>query len=319
MTLLVPRRKTTVADDMFAYYGVKRNFTVRSLSAPDWIRFGSLGFAFSLLWFSEVATWSKAFREADIVYSRDAFVLLQYVLLGRKLVYEAHMTPTLISRIVARAAFRVVVISGGLKDAYVAAGVSAKKIVIAHDAVDPALFAASHDKSQSRSWLQIPQDARVVMYVGKVEDAKGTNTFASAGELAPEGTVFVVIGEGKEKALLAKKHPRVLFLPETPYRELPRVLAAADVLAIPNSAHDLDASRFTSPLKAFAYLASKKPIVASDVPALREILEGRATFFTPDDPSALLEATTKAVSPSDTLPDYSWNNRARIITEALSI
>src|SRR3989344_48411 len=96
--LVVPGRKTHIAEDPFSYYGVKKNFTLTTLNAPDWVgKLGSFGFVFSALWFSEAARWRKSFWMADVIYSRDALVLFQYILLGRKLVYEAHTKPTVIS------------------------------------------------------------------------------------------------------------------------------------------------------------------------------------------------------------------------------
>jgi glycosyltransferase involved in cell wall biosynthesis len=49
------------------------------------------------------------------------------------------------------------------------------------------------------------------------------------------------------------------------------------------------ASYFTSPLKLFEYMASGKPIVASDLPAIREVLSHNTNsiLVPPDNPEAL--------------------------------
>lgn len=317
VSLLVPGRKTSIDSDAFSYYGVSPNFEIKNLRIPDLTPFG--GFALSMLLFSEAAKWQKEFWHADVIYSRDAFVLLQYVLLGRKLVYEAHTKPTFISKIVARLAYRVVVISEGLHDAYVRAHVPRERIVVAHDAIDPDSFLRTYNPHTVRRDLGIPFDKRVVLYVGRIDRAKGVETLARASELLPEDTQIVIIGDGPEKGVLQEMFPRVLFLPQTPYRDIGKVLSAADILVLPNSGADIDASRYTSPLKAFAYLASGKPIVASDVPALRAICEKNTSFFTPDDSRALVKAILHPPLPLPLDPrQYSWSVRARSILQGLS-
>lgn len=318
--LVVPSRKTHITENPFAYYDVRPNFTLTRLKTFDFVSWGPLGFTLSSLWFSEAAARRKSFWNADIIYSRDAFVLLQYLFLGRKLMYEAHTKPTLISTLVARRAYRLIVISEGLRDAYVRRGVTSAKITVVHDAIDPEPFKKHYDQKESREWLGIPTDKKVALYVGRIDAPKGADTFAAASEYVPEDTLCVLIGPGPLAEELKKKYPKALFLPETPYRDLPRVLASADVLVLPNSAKDENAAKYTSPLKAFAYLASGKPIVASDVPALKEILKDSARFFEADNAKACAVVIQQKKVQTDAvrqLDSFSWEERARRILTAL--
>ena len=59
----------------------------------------------------------------------------------------------------------------------------------------------------------------------------------------------------------------------------------ADVLVLPNSAKD-KMNLYTSPIKMFEYMASKRPIVASSLPSIKEILsdQDNAILFNPNDP-----------------------------------
>lgn len=331
--LAVPGRKTHITEDPFEYYGVQKNFTLTVLNAPDFISWGRPGFVFSALWFSEKARWRRSFWEADVIYSRDAFVLLQYLLLGRTLVYEAHTRPTVISLFVARRARSLVVISEGLRDAYVRAGIPAGRILVAHDAIDPIPFEKQYDRNEARAWLDIPHDKKIALYVGRIDEAKGADIFAAASAYMPADTLCVLIGSGRLAESLRQEYPKALFLSETPYKELPRVLSAADVLVLPNSARDEDASRYTSPLKAFAYLASGKPIVASDVPALRAIFSGKdAFFFRADDATHLASVIRRVCEDSEDhgrhneiglnapreMRQYTWGARAKRILGFLS-
>ncbi len=65
-------------------------------------------------------------------------------------------------------------------------------------------------------------------------------------------------------------------------------LRGADVLALPNPASSIS-STFTSPLKLFEYMASGRPIVASDLASLREVLRNgkNALLVEPGNPQAL--------------------------------
>lgn len=99
-------------------------------------------------------------------------------------------------------------------------------------------------------------------------------------------------------------------------------LGEADVLVLPNTATAISA-RYTSPLKLFEYLAAGKPIVASDLPAVREVLrDGQtAVLVTPGDPTALGAGIRRVVGDRqlaarlaraafDLAAEYSWDRRA---------
>lgn len=290
VTLALPGRKTSIEETPFSFYGAEKNFKIKEFKVPDFISLGALGFIISALFFSEEVRWSKAFATADIIYSRDALVLLQYILLGKRIVYEAHTKPTFISTFVARRCYKVVAISKGLADAYRVRGV--RNILIARDAVDLKAFAGAYNKEEVRKEFSLPQDKKIALYVGKIDEAKGADVFAAAS--GHTDVLCVLIGPGGDK--YKSKYKKVVFLNETPYKDLPRVLSLADVLIIPNSGNDVNSSVYTSPLKAYAYMAARKPIVSSDVPALKEVFAGQdVEFFSAGDSSSCAAAIERAL------------------------
>ena len=233
------------------------------------------------------------------------------------MVYEAHTKPTWISIFVARRVYKLVAISEGLRDAYIKVGVANGKIIVAHDAIDPEPFKKKYNQKEERERLGIPLNKKVALYVGKIDEAKGADTFAAASEHVPRDMLCVLIGhESVQKKELKRKYPKALFLPETPYRDLPRTLATADILVLPNSLKDKDASTYTSPLKAFAYMAAKKPIVAANVSALRVIFSNSVVYFTPDDSKSLSTALEESYFPKPKKP-YTWHDRAKTIITSL--
>ena len=102
---------------------------------------------------------------------------------------------------------------------------------------------------------------------------------------------------------------------------------SADVLVLPNSAKPKISSHYTSPLKLFQYMASGVPIIASDLPSIREILtDDTAFWFPPDDERALArqieyvlshpdEARSKAARAREEVKKYTWDARASAILE----
>jgi glycosyltransferase involved in cell wall biosynthesis len=122
------------------------------------------------------------------------------------------------------------------------------------------------------------------------------------------------------------------------HADVPARLAECDVLLAPYgrtvkvSDGTTEVSRWMSPLKLFEYMALGKPIVASDLPVLREVLSdfGNARLAGPDRPgewerviSELLSNPKEAAAIArrariDLERKYSWRCRARAIAEALT-
>lgn len=326
--LVIPGRKTHIEDDAFVYHGTAQNFKIKELHTPDWVQAGPVGFLISLVCFAEAAAWRLSYWTADVVFSRDALVLFQHILLAKKFVYEAHNNPSWFSVMVAKRAKTVVAISEGLKQVYVVKGVRPEKIIVVPDAVDVKMFDNALSKIDARRRLSIPEGEKIALYVGRIDGGKGADVFAASSEFLPEGTRAVLIGNGPLAHNLKSKHTKAFFLPETKYTDLPNVLPAADVLILPNSGKGTESARNTSPLKLFAYMASGIPIVSSDVPAVREILsEDSAVFVKPDDPRVLADGIVATLSGAGAgkgekakalAIQYSWGSRAKRILSTLS-
>ena len=99
----------------------------------------------------------------------------------------------------------------------------------------------------------------------------------------------------------------------------------ADVLILPNSAKD-KMSYYTSPLKLFEYMASKRPIVASRLPSIEEVLKDKenAILCEPDNPEDLAEKIKWVLNNDcdkivrqayEDVQEYSWDKRAENIAQ----
>ena len=326
--LVVPDRHTHIGGDPFTYYGVEQNFIMTKLPVIDSVKWGRVGFLLETLSFAVSAFFHVRGKYADVIFGRDESILYPLSFLSvRRIVWETHTGAwNYFARKMSHRATHIVAISQGLKDFYLKHGVSKEKILVAHDGVDLADFAVSYSKHDAREYLGIPKDIRVALYVGRLDGWKGVDTLFSSARFLPEGITTVVIG-GEEHQIetLKAEHPKVMFLGYRPYRELARNLRAADVLVLPNNGKDEISVSFTSPLKLFAYMAAGLPIVASDLPSLREILdEDTATLVEADNPLALAKgiegilsapdrARVHATNAKKKVETYSWNRRAESI------
>ena len=124
-----------------------------------------------------------------------------------------------------------------------------------------------------------PDRPFTVGYAGHLYPWKGVDLVVEAVAALPDTRGLIVGGHAKEPDLARVKDlavrlscaDRVTFTGLLPPGDVPSRLGDADVLVLPNPASAI-ASEFTSPLKLFEYMASGRPIVASDLPSFREIL-----------------------------------------------
>lgn len=325
--LIVPNRKTHITDDPFSYYGVKKHFPIRRLPVWDTAMYGRFGFLLQSLTFACTLRYHLREKTYDVLYSRDEHIL---AFLKAPFVWESHTGAwNRAAQRVARRAKHIVTISNGLKEFYATKGIRASCITVAHDGIDPAQFANPESKEAARARLGLLTDTQIAMYIGRLDGWKGTDTLLQAAKLLPSNVMVVIIGgEPEQVSALSSQYPNVRFLGFHPYKKLADNMVAADVLILPNTGTDKVSTTFTSPLKLFAYMTSGVPIVASDLPSIREVLdEHSAILVPPDDVAALAtgiqralqEAGTRATAASERVKKYSWKCRAERIVVALSV
>jgi glycosyltransferase involved in cell wall biosynthesis len=308
--LIVPRRVNTPqmqqVDDLWAHYGVTAPFRVVYLRCLDlqplirisldlWFRLVTLTFGMSALRF---LIDQRGKRHSVLIYTRDEHLAPWLVRLKRLLslsvFFEAHAVR---SASWARRLFGVdgiVAISEGLKREFVALGLPPERCLVAPDGVDLSKYAHLPHRSQARRLLGLSSDRPIVCYTGHLYAWKGVYTLVESAILLPEA-VFVIVGGMPEdvdalRQFAAQRHAdNVQLVGHVPPREVPLYQSAADVLVLPNSAGEKISALYTSPLKLFEYMAAGRPIVASDLSSMREVLIDRANamLVEPDAPRAL--------------------------------
>lgn len=328
--LIVPARKTHITENPFSYYGVEENFTITYTPVLDVIRLGRIGFWLESLSFSLVVLF-KMVGARGVMYSRDELPLFLLSFFKKNMMWESHTGRyNFLVRHLAKVGIRFVVISQGLQDFYQKKSVESE-ILVAPDAIDLSAFTHPETKEVARTRLGLPLDKNIALYIGRLDGWKGVQTLLEASKELVDGVQIAVIG-GEETQIAAMKttYPQVLFLGARPYRELADNQAAGDILVLPNTGKDTVSAHFTSPMKLFSYMAAGKPIVASNLPSLREVLnEDNAIFFEADNPHSLA-AALRRVSSDQSLATrvadkarhdvvrYTWEARARTILDFIT-
>lgn len=331
VTLVVPARRNPIKDDPFEYYRVRRTFTVIHAATWDLVDWGVVGFLMQSLTFALSAARMPQLQDAHVIYGRDEFPL---AIIARRtrlpIVWETHTGAwNRAARTIVRRAAGIVAISEGLKRFYVEKGIAEQKIIIAPDGVDVEDFADPESKEASRARLGLPLDKKVALYIGRLDGWKGADTLCAVSALLPpEILVAIIGGESAQIEAMRAQYPAVRFLGYRSYRELADNQAAADVLVLPNTGKDRTSTEFTSPLKLFTYMMSGRPIVASDLPSIREVLSEETAYFAkPDDPRSFARAIAHACDDPDApkkaraarqkAEGYTWQARCRRIADLL--
>jgi glycosyltransferase involved in cell wall biosynthesis len=205
-----------------------------------------------------------------------------------------------------------------------------EKFLVEPNGVDLDLFKPM-SKDEARKKLSLPPDMRLSLYVGRFFEWKGLGILVDAAESLKEGSVLGLVGDSAErfKVITGRDpHPNMKFFGDQPYPEIPLWIAAADVLLVLGTKKDVQSYKYTSPMKVFEYMAAKRPIVASETPALKEVLTKEACYFyEPDNAEDLAQKINEAIEmPGGAHSDaayaivarHTWGARARRIREFMN-
>jgi len=264
-----------------------------------------------------------------VVYARGEVVFsllpLSYLV---PVFFETHQIRNYESlyQVVLRRVKGIVVITDRLKKKFVEEyGIKKDKIVVARDSVNLQKF--SDVVADKVIWVKhgIRTDKKIVVYTGTLSSEKGVDTLAASAEYVGENTQIVFIGGNQSHAEAFKEKYKasnnIFVLGYVEHEYIPKYVAAADVLVLPDLFTDTYANLYTSPMKLFEYMASGRIIVASDVPSLREVLtDDTAIFFESGDAKALASKIEEALksyhvaqkngrNAQEVVSDFTWSKR----------
>ncbi len=347
--LLHARRRSALplpaGESLFSYYGVQAPTepTVEAIPCRDWIdsvprrlqygpaRLQELDFSRNAA--ERVLHDSGADGLQPLVLSREVEAARRLLRRGHRAVFlELHRLPGgrlrrgWLAEVLDRAA-GVIAISEGVAEDLADLGLPAERLCVEHDGVDLERYDGSLTQAAARAAIDVPADTPLVVYTGGLLAWKGVDLAVDAARLLPHVQFVIAGGMDADVAALRRRAAGLTNVRIDGFQPPTRVLdyiCAADVGLLPNRSKPAISARYTSPLKLFEYMAAGVPMVASDLPSMRALLEhGKdAVLVAPDSASelalgirTLIEDPHARYHMSKRLriraPRYSWDKRAR--------
>lgn len=214
-------------------------------------------------------------------------------------------------------------------------GVDDSRIRVNPNGVDPEVFKPNCGGSEVRRALHL-EDKLVIGFVGTFGPWHGVLVIAEAIARLEPPCHFLLIGEGSLKARVEQmvresgKEAMVTFTGRLSHKQVPSYLDACDILISPHVPMEDGSDFFGSPTKLFEYMAMAKPIVASRLGQIADVLEDGRTglLITPARADELVKgikllAQDKSLSTSlgnaarqKVQNSYTWRKNASRVIEA---
>ena len=330
--LLAPDKKKdaeTGISDIFEYYGISKQFIIKHLPCPairgrDWI-------------YAAFVRQTLKKIKPDLVYGRHLMGCTQAARNGYRVMYELHFPVwerskrdhDLFREIITSTDFcKLVVITNALKKICIEQGfLPANKILVAPDGAD-----RLHDFSSLPEW-QGRENVLQIGYVGHLYSGRGIDLILALAEKLDAMDFHLIGGTPSDidywKTQTIRTNvffhgyitPNLVYK----YRNSCDILLAPYQETLTTADDGPNTSKVMSPLKIFEYMSSRKSIIASDLPALREVLnQDNAVLVRPNS----IEDWRKAIERlqeskvrtriadrayEDFCAHYTWENRARSI------
>lgn len=148
------------------------------------------------------------------------------------------------------------------------------RLALVQGGIDPAAF--DSPKPLSRQELGLPSGSKIILWVGRLDPVKGLSLLLNAWDRLQEDDRLhlLLVGEGPQREALMAQAKRMALLGRVHFlgarTDVPRLLSSADIFVFPSQTEGL-------PNALLEAMASRLPIVATDVPGCRDLIEHQRT------------------------------------------
>ena len=167
-----------------------------------------------------------------------------------------------------------------------------KRVTVIPNGVSPSDFSASPLPAREG---RVP----TLLYIGTLADWQGLEVVIKALPKILEQLAvrLQIVGRGRsrQRKRLLKQIRKlgldedVIIQPAVPHHEIPALIAAADICIAPLGLNDRNVTQGACPIKILEYMAASRPLIASNMPIVRELVREDidALLFSPSDPADL--------------------------------
>lgn len=200
-------------------------------------------------------------------------------------------------------ASRISIVSEVAREQLALYGLPDERFMVVPNGVDPEEFRPSVGGPDIRSRLRLG-DSVVVGFIGTFTKWHGVETLYDAAAIAVQrnrGLRFLMIGDGALRPELEKRAREAgisdyfIFTGLVPHSAAPGYLEACDIVVSPHLGFTDGTKFFGSPTKLFEYMAMAKPIIASRLEQIGDIITDgvNGLWMTPGDADELAQKILK--------------------------
>ncbi len=353
LILVLPKRKNPIQKTLFDYYKIERNFTVEYIDGYDFFSINLIPQKISYYLNEFYFLLLLAFKQTDnrsVCITRNPLVAFCLKIKKKFVIYECHdwfNKHKKIALSLLKKVNLIITTNRYIRNNFLDNAFDPKAVHCIPNGIDLKIFdnnLSNHDarKILAGTYDNIFEkiiDKKIILYTGSYKTMgveKGIDEVLKAlVKIKTKDVVFLAVG-GNIKDIdyynqIAKQlgvDEKVILLGRVEQKTLAIMQKAANLLLMPfpNKAHY---KYHMTPLKMFEYMASKRPIIASTLPSIKEILNEHNSFLVePDSINELskmidyvLNNATQATLRSDNAFNdvfkYQWTNRAAKIIDLI--
>jgi len=327
------------SDDIYKIYGINNKFNIVNTPyldlsmiqnfSPD-LLLRSVNYLSKRIWQKHVVNYVVNNFSPDIIHMRNniPFALYHLRKINKLVFLEFYDVPTKFyldiykKAIVGNKNLILSAITSNLADKISELfQIERKKIAISPSGVDKSRF--------SKHILNFNKIRKTIMYIGSLHSNRGIDNFILASKHVNEHDFLIVGGTEQDSDKLKVKFnlnnkSNLKFVSHQTHSKISDYYNNADILILPMTSNQSHTRLYSSPNKLFEYMASGKPIIASDLPSINEVVTHNhsALLFKPDDSNDLTKkiyelvnnkklAEKLSLNSLNLVDNYTWQTKAR--------